>query len=93
MIDPRTLSPLDDETILEEVEATGRLVVVDESHPRCSMAADISSIVAEKAFKSLKAAIEKVTAPHCPVPFAPELEDLYIPKVEDVEAAVRRTVA
>ena len=93
VIDPRTLSPLDDETILEEVEATGRLVVVDESHPRCSMAADISSIVAEKAFKSLKAAIENVTAPHCPVPFAPKLEDLYIPKVEDVEAAVRRTLA
>ena len=93
VIDPRTLSPLDDETILEEVEATGRLVVVDESHPRCSMAADISSIVAEKAFKSLKAAIEKITAPHCLVPFAPELEDLYIPKVEDVEAAVRRTLA
>ena len=51
VIDPRTLSPLDDETILEEVEATGRLVVVDESHPRCSMAADISSIVAEKALQ------------------------------------------
>ena len=93
VIDPRTVSPLDEETILEEVEATGRLVVVDESHPRCSMAADISSIVAQKAFKSLKAAIEKVTAPHCPVPFAPELEDLYMPKVEDVEAAVRRTMA
>ncbi len=93
LIDPRTLSPLDEETILEEVEATGRLVVVDESHPRCSMAADISSIVAEKAFKSLKAGIQKVTAPHCPVPFAPELEDLYMPTVEDVEAAVRRTMA
>ncbi len=93
LIDPRTLSPLDEETILEEVEATGRLVVVDESHPRCSMAADISSIVAEKAFKSLKAGVQKVTAPHCPVPFAPELEDLYMPTVEDVEAAVRRTMA
>lgn len=93
VIDPRTISPLDEETILEEVEATGRLVVVDESHPRCSVAADISSIVVEKAFNSLKAGIEKVTAPHCPVPFAPELEDLYIPKVEDIDAAVRRTMA
>ncbi|MBT5778766.1 MAG: alpha-ketoacid dehydrogenase subunit beta [Rhodospirillaceae bacterium] len=93
VIDPRTLSPLDEETILEEVEATGRLVVVDESHPRCSLAADISSIVGEKAFKSLKAGVQKVTAPHCPVPFASELEDLYMPTVEDVEAAVRRTMA
>ena len=93
VIDPRTLSPLDEETILEEVEATGRLVVVDESHPRCSVAADISSIVGEKAFKSLKAGVQKVTAPHCPVPFASELEDLYMPTVEDVEAAVRRTMA
>ena len=93
LIDPRTLSPLDEETILEEVEATGRLVVVDESHPRCSVAADISSIVGEKAFKSLKTGVQKVTAPHCPVPFASELEDLYMPTVEDVEAAVRRTMA
>ncbi len=93
VIDLRTLSPLDEETILEEVETTGRLVVVDESHPRCSVAADVSSIVAEKAFKSLKAGIGKVTAPHCPVPFSPELEDLYIPKIADVEAAVRRTMA
>lgn len=93
LIDPRTLSPLDEETILEVVEATGRLVVVDESHPRCSVAADISSIVGEKAFKSLKTGVQKVTAPHCPVPFASELEDLYMPTVEDVEAAVRRTMA
>lgn len=92
LIDPRTLSPLDEETILEVVEATGRLVVVDESHPRCSVAADISSIVGEKAFKSLKTGVQKVTAPHCPVPFASELEDLYMPTVEDVEAAVRRTM-
>ena len=93
LIDPRTLSPLDEETILEEVEATGRLVVVDESHPRCSVAADISSIVGEKAFKSLKTGVQKVTAPHCPVPFASELEDIYMPTVEDVEAAVHRTMA
>ncbi len=89
VIDPRTVSPLDDEAILESVEVTGRLVIVDEAHERCSLAADISSIVAEKGFHSLKAPIRKVTAPHTPVPFAPELEDAYVPSVEKIIAAVR----
>ena len=57
VIDPRTISPLDEETILESVERTGRLVIVDEAYPRCGFAADLSSIVAEKAFHALKAPI------------------------------------
>lgn len=89
VIDPRTVSPLDDEAILESVEVTGRLVIIDEAHERCSLAADISSIVAEKGFHSLRAPIRKVTAPHTPVPFAPELEDAYVPSVEKIIAAVR----
>lgn len=89
VIDPRTTSPLDEEAILESVEMTGRLVVVDEASERCSMASDISSIVAEKAFRSLRAPIRKVTAPHTPVPFSPILEDAYIPNEADIEAAVR----
>lgn len=89
VIDPRTISPLDEEAILESVEVTGRLVIVDEAHERCSLAADISSIVAEKAFSSLRAPIRKVTAPHTPVPFSPVLEDLYIPDVNRIEQAVR----
>ena len=52
VIDPRTTSPLDEDTILESVEKTGRLVVVDESPPRCQLAADISSMVADKASES-----------------------------------------
>ena len=89
VIDPRTVSPLDDEAILESVEVTGRLVIVDEANERCSLAADISSIVAEKGFHSLKAPIRKVTAPHTPVPFAPELEDAYVPTADKIIAAVR----
>ena len=89
VIDPRTTSPLDEEAILESVEVTGRLVIVDEATERCSLAADISSIVAEKAFHALRAPIRKVTAPHTPVPFAPILEDLYIPSEARIEAAVR----
>jgi pyruvate dehydrogenase E1 component beta subunit len=93
VIDPRTTSPLDHDTIIESVQKTGRLVVVDESPPRCSLAADISSIVADKAFKSLRAPIKCVTCPHTPVPFAPSLEDEYLPTPRRIEAAVRAVMA
>jgi len=89
VVDPRTTSPLDTETILETVEETGRLVVVDEAHPRCSMATDVVSLVTENIFRSLKAAPKTVTAPHAPVPFSAALEDLYIPSQAKIEAAVR----
>jgi acetoin:2,6-dichlorophenolindophenol oxidoreductase subunit beta len=89
VIDPRTISPLDEATIIKSVEKTGRLVVVDESHPRASMAGDISSIVAQAAFGSLKGPIKLVTAPHTPVPFSDVLEDLYIPNAAKIEAAVK----
>jgi acetoin:2,6-dichlorophenolindophenol oxidoreductase subunit beta len=89
LIDPRTTSPLDEETILESVENTGRLVVIDESPPRCSVAHDIAAIVASKGFKSLRAAIQIVTAPHTPVPFAPSLERAYVPGPARIEAAIR----
>lgn len=90
VIDPRTTSPLDEDTILESVEKTGRLVIVDESTPRCSMASDIAGIVAQKAFGALKAPIEQVTAPHVPVPFSDALEDLYVPSPARIEEAVTR---
>ena len=89
VIDPRTTSPLDEETILDSVAETGRLVVVDEAHPRCNMATDVAALVAQHAFDDLKAPIKMVTPPHTPVPFSPALEDLYIPSVEQIEAAVR----
>ena len=89
IVDPRTTSPLDEDSILESVEKTGRLVVVDESGPRCGMAADIASMVATRAFNDLKAPIQTVTPPHTPVPFSDYLEDLYIPDVARVEDAVR----
>ena len=92
VIDPRTTSPLDTETILDSVAETGRLVVADEAHPRCSMAADIARLVAEEAFKHLKAPIKTVTAPHTPVPFSPALEDLYIPTSARIRDAARAIV-
>lgn len=93
VIDLRTLSPLDLDTVLESVEKTGRLVCVDEANPRCSIACDISAQVVQQAFKALKGPIEMVTAPHTPVPFSPVLEDLYIPSAAQIVAAVRRTMA
>ncbi len=93
VIDLRTLSPIDMDTVIESVEATGRLICVDEANPRCSIAADISATVAQEAFDALKAPIRMVTAPHTPVPFSPALEDLYVPTVEAIAAAVRKTVS
>ena len=92
LIDPRTTSPLDEETILESVEATGRLIVVDEAPPRCGLTADIAGMVADKGFHSLKAPIKQVTAPHTPVPFAREMEQFYIPQPDDVVAAIREVM-
>ena len=86
LIDLRTTSPLDEEAILDSVERTGRLLIVDEAPPRCSFATDLSALVAQKAFASLKAPIEMVTAPHSPVPFARELEAAYLPSPEKIMA-------
>jgi pyruvate/2-oxoglutarate/acetoin dehydrogenase E1 component len=89
VVDLRTTSPLDTETVLETASETGRVVVVDESHPRCNMAADISALICQEAFGDLKAPIKMVTGYHCPVPFSPALEDIYIPGPPKIEAAVR----
>jgi pyruvate dehydrogenase E1 component beta subunit len=92
VVDLRSLSPLDIDTVLESVEKTGRLVCVDEANPRCSIAADVSAQVAQKAFGALKGPIEMVTPPHVPVPFSPPLEDAYIPSAAQIAAAVKRTL-
>ncbi|WP_322053830.1 alpha-ketoacid dehydrogenase subunit beta [Paraburkholderia bannensis] len=89
VIDLRTTSPLDEDTILESVQRTGRVVVVDEANPRCSIATDIAALVASKAFRDLKAPVGMVTAPHTPVPFAASLEDLYIPSADQIAEAAR----
>jgi acetoin:2,6-dichlorophenolindophenol oxidoreductase subunit beta len=92
VIDLRTISPIDMDTILESVQSTGRLICVDEAHPRCSIAADIAANVAQDAFKHLKAPIQMVTSPHAPVPFSPVLEDIFVPTAEKIAAAVRKTM-
>src|ERR671933_2546687 len=91
IVDPRTTSPLDTDTILESVESTGRLVDADEANPRCGFAADVIALVSQEAFGELKAAPRMVTPPHTPVPFAPILEDAYVPSPTTIAEAVRAT--
>ncbi len=92
IIDPRTISPLDKDTIFSSVEKTGRLVVVDEDNDRCGFACDIVGMVAQNLFGALKGAPQMVTPPFTPVPFAPNLEAEYIPNAAKVVAAVRKTL-
>ncbi len=92
IVDLRTTSPLDEETILESVENRGRLVVVDEANPRCNVATDVSALVAQKAFGALRAPIQMVSAPHTAVPFSDALEDLYIPDAPSIDKAVREVM-
>ncbi|MED4406190.1 alpha-ketoacid dehydrogenase subunit beta [Heyndrickxia coagulans] len=88
VIDPRSLSPLDEGAILQSVAKTNRLVVVDEANPRCNVATDIAALVADKGFDDLDAPIKRITAPHTPVPFSPPLEDLYLPSAGKIVQAV-----
>lgn len=93
VIDPRTLSPLDEGAILDSVGKTGRLVVVDEANPLCSMASEIAGLVAEFGFDYLDAPVQRVTAPHTPVPATPCLEKNYVPSVDDIVDAAHKAMA
>lgn len=89
VIDPRTLVPLDKDLILESVRKTGRLVIVEEDNLTGGWAGEIAAIVAEQAFFYLDAPIKRVSAPDTPPPFAPVMENFYVPSVERVVEAVK----
>jgi pyruvate dehydrogenase E1 component beta subunit len=93
VVDPRTLVPLDKETILGSVAKTGRLVVVDECHRSCGVAAEIAAIVAEEGYSFLRGPIKRVTTADVPVPFSPRLEAAIDPTEDKIAAAVRSLVA
>jgi pyruvate dehydrogenase E1 component beta subunit len=93
VLDLRSLAPLDEDAILESLAKCGRLVVLDEDLPRCGIASDVAAVGAGPGFASLKAPVERVTAPDVPVPFSPPLEKRYIPDVERTVAAIRRVLA
>jgi pyruvate dehydrogenase E1 component beta subunit len=92
VVDPRTLVPLDLETILASVSRTHRVVVAHEAVLHGGFGAEITSQVQAAAFDELDAPVERVGAPFTPVPFSPPLEDAYLPGREDVAAAVRATL-
>jgi 2-oxoisovalerate dehydrogenase E1 component beta subunit len=89
IVDIRTIVPLDEEIILNSVEKTSNLCILQEDVPFSSIASEISSLVAEKGFWSLDNPIIKVTPPNTHIPFAPVLEDAFIPSVEKVIKAVK----
>jgi len=92
VVDPRTLVPLDEETILASVRKTGRVVVCDSAKLTCSAASEIAAMVAEKAFDALQAPPLRVAWENVPVPFSPPLEERVLVGPEDIRRAVMATV-
>lgn len=84
VIDLRTLVPLDEEIIAKAAQETGRVLIVHETPKRGGIAGEIAAVINERAFDYLDAPILRVTAPDCPVPYAPTLEDAYLPQVDDI---------
>jgi pyruvate dehydrogenase E1 component beta subunit len=89
VVDLLSLSPLDNEIIIESVKKTNRIVIVDEDNPIASIASEVAAIVADKAFDYLDAPVKRVTAPHTPVPYSKGLEDVYVPDSNDVVSTVK----
>jgi pyruvate dehydrogenase E1 component beta subunit len=92
VIDPRTLVPLDKETILASVRKTSRLVIVHEAHKRLGPGAEIAAMVAEEGIGYLDGPIVRVTAKNVPLPYSPDLENFVLPQVEDIVAAAAKLV-
>jgi len=93
VVDPRSLLPLDRETLMDSVKKTGRLLIVHEACKTGGIGAEIAALAAKEAFGYLDAPIERVCAPDTPVPFSPPLEQFYIPKKEDIVDTARRMMA
>ena len=87
VLDLLSLSPMDEEAILDSVKKTRKVVIVDEDYPRCSIASDISALVAEEAFDYLDAPPRRVTSPHSSVPYSRPLEALFVPNKDKVVTA------
>ena len=89
VIDPRTIRPLDIETIVNSVKKTNRVVIAEESHPFCGVGAEICAEIQVRAFDFLDAPIHRVSGADVPMPYAKNLEKLAIPDVEQIVKAVR----
>ncbi len=93
VIDPRSLAPLDIETILESVHKTGRLLIADESYAPCGIGAEIAAQVMDRGFDDLDAPVRRLNGAHTPIPYSPSLERAVVPHVADVVQAIRDLVA
>lgn len=89
VVDPRTIRPLDMDTIITSVKKTNRVVIAEESHPFCGVAAEIGSQIMERAFDYLDAPVRRVSGADVPMPYAKNLENLAIPDVQQIVEAVR----
>ncbi|MFX1454088.1 MAG: alpha-ketoacid dehydrogenase subunit beta [Promethearchaeota archaeon] len=92
IIDPRTLVPLDKKSILDSVEKTGRLIIVDEGCKTCSVSAEIAAMVAEEGFQYLKREIIRLNTPDVPIPYAPNLESFILPNAKLIQDAVKKLI-
>jgi pyruvate/2-oxoglutarate/acetoin dehydrogenase E1 component len=92
VVDPRTLLPLDEETLVESVKKTNRCVVAHEAITRMGFGAEVAAVIQHQAFDWLDAPIERVGSKFCPLPFAPVMEQFVVPHAADVLEAVRRSV-
>jgi pyruvate dehydrogenase E1 component beta subunit len=93
VVDPRTLCPLDKETIINSFKKTGKMIIVDEGNRVGNFGSEVTSIIAEEAVGYIQAPILKVTAPHVPVPYSPVLEKgFYIPNEEGIKKAVHKVL-
>jgi pyruvate dehydrogenase E1 component beta subunit len=89
VIDPRTMWPLDEKTLIESAKKTSRAMVVDEGYGRYGVTGEIASVIAEGAFYSLEAPVKRMGAMHVPIPFSPPLEDATVPTEQTVFEAAR----
>jgi pyruvate dehydrogenase E1 component beta subunit len=92
LIDPRTIVPLDKDTIFESVEKTGRLITVEEGRIRGGLGAEIAALACSEYFSFLKAPVQRVAAPMIPIPGSPVLEDLYLPNKDSLVRAEKRNL-
>jgi pyruvate dehydrogenase E1 component beta subunit len=89
VIDPRTVWPLDEKTLIESAKKTSRVIVVDEGYGRYGVTAEIASVIAEGAFFNLEAPVKRIGAMHVPIPFSPPLEDATVPTEQSVFEAAK----
>ena len=92
VIDPRTLVPLDKDTIVNSVKKTGRAVIVHEAHEVCGIGAEIAFVISDLAFDYLDAPIKRVTSAQTPTPYSKKLEQMTVPSAERIVAAVKEVL-